>query len=105
MIHVIATIELAPGTRDAYLAEFRKIIPDVRAEHGCIEYGPAIDAQTDLANQAKVGPDKVVVVEKWANLSALKAHSVSTHMQAYRVNVKDYVRGVHLLVLDPAEAA
>jgi len=105
MIHVIATIDLAPGTRDAYLTEFRKIIADVRAEKGCLEYGPAVDAQTDLANQAQVGPDKVVVVEKWKNLAALKAHAVSPHMQAYRVHVKDYVRGVHLLVLDPAETA
>jgi quinol monooxygenase YgiN len=103
LIHVIATIELAPGTRDAYLAVFRKIIADVRAEKGCIEYGPAVDAPTDLSNQAKIGPDKVVVVEKWENLAALKAHSVSPHMQAYRVDVKDYVRSVHLLVLDSAE--
>ena len=46
MIHVIATVELNPGTRDKFLAEFRKIIPDVKAEAGCIEYGPAIDAET-----------------------------------------------------------
>jgi len=45
----------------------------------------------------------VVVVEKWEDLAALKAHSVSPHMQAYRVNVNDYVRSVHLLVLDPAD--
>jgi quinol monooxygenase YgiN len=32
MIHVIATIELAPGTREAYLTEFRKIISDVRQQ-------------------------------------------------------------------------
>lgn len=103
MIHVIATIELAPGTRDAYLAVFRNLIAEVRAEKGCIEYGPAVDAHTELANQTKIGPDKVVVVEKWESLAALKAHSASPHMQAYRVNVKDYVRGVHLLILDPAE--
>ena len=103
MIHVIATIELAPGTRETYLTEFRKIISDVRAEKGCIEYGPAVDARTDLANQARVGPDKVVVVEKWEDIAALKAHSASPHMQAYRVNVDEYVRGVQLLVLDPAE--
>lgn len=103
MIHVIATIELVPGAKEAYLAVFRNLIADVRAEPGCIEYGPAIDAQTDLANQAKVGPDKVVVVEKWEDLAALKAHSVTPHMQAYRVNVKDFVIGVNLLVLDPAE--
>ena len=103
MIHVIATIELTPGTLKAFLDVFRKLIPDVRAEKGCLEYGPAIDSQTDLSNQAKVGPDKVVVVEKWEDISALKAHSVAPHMDAYRVNVKDYVLGVHLLVLDPAE--
>ena len=103
MIHVIATIELAPGTRETYSTGFRKIISDVRAEKGLIEYGPAIDAQTDLSNQAEIGPDKVVVVEKWEDLDALKAHSVAPHMQAYRANVKDYVLGVHLLVLDPAD--
>lgn len=102
MIHVIATIELAPGTRDRFLTEFRKIIADVRAEHGCLEYGPAIDAQTDLANQAKLGPDQVVVVEKWADLAALKAHAVAPHMQAYRAKVKDFVRNMQLRVLDPA---
>lgn len=103
MIHVIATIELVPGTRDAYLDVFRTLVPEVRAEKGCLEYGPAIDAETDLTNQARVGPDKVVVVEKWEDVAALKAHSASPHMQVYRVQVKDYVRGVHLLVLDPAE--
>ena len=103
MIHVIATIELAQGTRDAFLAVFRKLIADVRAEKGCLEYGPAVDSNTDLPIQAKVGPDKVVVVEKWEDIAALKAHSAAPHMQAYRVNVKDYVLGVHLLVLDPAE--
>ena len=102
MIHVIAAIELAPGTRDAFLAEFRKLISDVRAETGCLEYGPAIDAATDIPTQAKIGPDKVVVVEKWESVDALKAHSIAPHMQAYRVKVKDYLRGMELRVLAPA---
>ena len=102
MIHVIATVELAPGTRDKFLAEFRKLIPDVRAEAGCIEYGPAIDAQTDIPIQFKVGSDRVVVIEKWETVAALKAHGVAPHMQAYRARVKDYVRGMELWVLTPA---
>lgn len=103
MIHVVALITAKPGMREKVLEAFRANVPAVRAEDGCIEYGPAIDAATDLANQAKAGADKVVVIEKWADVAALKAHSVAPHMQAYRVNVKDYVRGMHLLVLDPAE--
>ena len=102
MIHVIATVELAPGTRDKFLTEFRKLIPDVRAEAGCIEYGPAIDAETEIAIQFKLGADRIVVIEKWETVAALKAHGVAPHMQAYRARVKDYVRGMELRVLAPA---
>ena len=102
MIHVIATVELNPGTRDKFLAEFRKVIPDVLAEAGCLEYGPAVDAQTDIPIQFKVGADRVVVIEKWETVAALKAHGVAPHMQAYRARVKDYVRGMELRVLTPA---
>jgi quinol monooxygenase YgiN len=102
MIHVIATVDLAPNTRDAFLSEFRKIIPDVRAAAGCIEYGPAVDAETDLPNQFRLGADRVVVIEKWDSVAALKAHSVAPHMQAYRSRVKDYVKGMELRVLSPS---
>lgn len=102
MLHVIATIELAPGTREKFLAEFRKLIPEVRAEAGCIEYGPAVDADTDIPVQFRMGADKVVVLEKWESVAALKAHGVAPHMQAYRARVKDYVRGMELRVLAPA---
>jgi len=102
MIHVIATVELNPGTRDKFLAEFRKLIPDVKAETGCTEYGPTVDAETDIPIQYKLGPDRVVVVEKWETVAALKAHGVAPHMQAYRARVKDYVKGMELRVLSPA---
>ena len=102
MIHVIATVELQPGTRDKFLAEFRKVIPDVLKDNGCIEYGPAVDAETDIAIQAKVGADRVVIIEKWESVPALKAHGVAPHMQAYRARVKEYVKGMELRVLAPA---
>lgn len=102
MIHVIATIDLAPGTREAFLAEFRKIIADVRAEAGCIEYGPAIDAETGIPTQYRIGANRVMVMEKWESVDALKAHAVAPHMQTYRVRVKDFVRGMELRVLSPA---
>ncbi len=102
MIHVIATIDLAPGTRDAFLTEFRKLIPDVKAEAGCLAYAPAIDAETGIPTQARVGPDKIVIVEQWESVAALKAHAVAPHMQAYRVRVKEFVKGMELRVLAPA---
>lgn len=102
MIHVIATIELAPGARENFLAEFHQIVPKVHAEQGCIEYGPAVDADTGLAMQSKIGEDKVMVIEKWEDVAALKAHSTAPHMLEYREKVKDLVRSTAVCVLDPA---
>ena len=101
MIHVIATVELAPGTRDKFLVEFRKIIPAVKAEAGCVEYVPSIDAETDIPSHHRLGTDRVVIVEKWETLAHLKAHAVAPHMQSYRPKVKDYVKSMELRVLSP----
>ena len=102
MIHVIATIEIAAGKRDAFLEEFRKIVEPVRAEEGCIEYGPAVDAETGIDEQQPNRPDVVTVVEKWESVEALQAHLVAPHMEEYRPRVKDLVLGMDLRILQPA---
>jgi quinol monooxygenase YgiN len=102
MIHVIATIELQPDRREAFLNEFRRLVPAVRAEEGCLEYGPTIDARTTIAAQPPPRENVVVVVEKWASLAALERHLVAPHMHDYRARVKDLVAKVELRVLEPA---
>jgi len=102
VIHVIATIELAPGTREAFLAEFHRIVPLVRAEAGCLDYGPTIDVPTELSAQPPGRDDVVTVVERWESIDALRAHAAAAHMQDYRIRVKDYVLRVQLQVLRPA---
>lgn len=101
MIHVIATIELNPGTRESFLTEFRKIVAPVRAEAGCIDYGPTTDAETGIAAQGSVRPDVVTVVERWESLEHLQAHLVAPHMVEYRPKVKDFVKTVKLQILKP----
>jgi quinol monooxygenase YgiN len=102
VIIVIARVDLAPGKRDAFLAEFHRLVPQVRAEAGCIEYGPAVDAVTSLSRQTKLGDDVVMIVEKWESLAHLEAHLIAPHMTPYRERVKDLVKSVQLHVLEPA---
>jgi quinol monooxygenase YgiN len=102
MIHVLATVRVVPGKRSEFLAEFRKLIPLVREESGCIEYGSAIDVQTTLPAQPPLRDDVVMVVEKWADLDALAAHLMAPHMLEYRARVKALVVGTELQVLEPA---
>jgi quinol monooxygenase YgiN len=101
MIHVIATIELAPGVRETYLEEFRKLVPLVRAEPGCLEYGPTVDLPSGLAAQLPPRDQVVTVVEKWDTLAALYAHASAPHILAWRERVKDMVKKVRLAVLQP----
>jgi quinol monooxygenase YgiN len=101
MIYVIATVEVRPGKREAFLAEFHKNMPNVRAEKGCIEYGPTVDVKTDIKTQVPLREHTVTIVERWEDLHALQAHLQAPHMTQYRERVKDFVASVSLQVLEP----
>jgi quinol monooxygenase YgiN len=102
MIHVVAIITARPGQRAAVLREFHANIPAVRAEKGCIEYGPAVDAEGVGGFQTKFGPDSFVVIEKWESTDALKAHAAAPHMAAYAAKTKEMIQSRVIHVLAPA---
>jgi quinol monooxygenase YgiN len=102
MIHVLAVITAKPGMRETILEAFRANMSAVHAEKGCIEYGPATDAEGAGSIQTKLGPDSFVVVEKWESLEALKAHAASPHMAAYAAKTRDMIGSRVIHVLSPA---
>ena len=101
MIHVLAQVELNPGAREDFLAEFAKVAILVRQEAGCIEYGAAVDTPTGIPVQNFIGETAVLIIEKWESVDHLKAHLVAPHMTDYRVRIKPFVQSVRLQVLDP----
>jgi quinol monooxygenase YgiN len=102
MIHVVAIITAKPGMRENILQAFRANVPAVHAEQGCIEYGPAVDADGIGGFQTKFGPDTFVVVEKWESPEALKAHAAAPHMAAYAAKTKDWIASRVIHVLAPS---
>ncbi len=102
MIHVVAVITAKPGMRGQILQDFRANVPAVHAEQGCIEYGPAVDADGAGGIQTKFGPDTLVVIEKWESLDALRAHGASPHMAAYAAKTRDWNASRVIHVLQPA---
>jgi quinol monooxygenase YgiN len=101
MIHVLAIITAKAGMRDKILEAFHANMPVVHAEKGCVEYGPAVDAEGAGAMQAKFGPDTFVVIEKWESLDALKAHAASPHMATYAGKTRDMIASRVIHVLQP----
>jgi quinol monooxygenase YgiN len=102
LIHVLAIITTKPGLRDKVLEAFHANMPAVHAEEGCIEYGPAVDAEGVGGFQAKLGPDTFAVIEKWESIDALKTHAAAPHMAAYGAKVKDMLANRVIHVLSPA---
>ena len=97
MIHVIALLTAKPGQRDALLQAVQGNLAAVRAEEGCIAYGPAIDADP---TPAKFGPDVIVVLEQWASPEALAAHGKAPHMAAFAAAARDLMAArpaIHIL--------
>lgn len=102
MIQVLAIITAKPGKRDEVLEAFRANMPAVRAEAGCIEYAPAVDVDVLGKYQAMLGPDTFVVLEKWENADALKAHARAPHMAEYAAKTRDLIENRVIHVLESA---
>jgi quinol monooxygenase YgiN len=102
MIYVIATVEVASGKRENFLKELNRVVPSVRAERGCLEYGPHVDVPTDIPVQTPQRKDTVTIIERWTDVQALKAHLTSSHMLEYRKRVRDLVTGMNVQILEKA---
>jgi len=101
MIHVLASIQIQPGKRQAFLDAFHAIVPTVLQEEGCVQYTPAVDVDINMSAQ-QLDENVVTIIEKWESVSALQAHLVAPHMEAYRETVKDLVESASLKILEDA---
>ncbi len=102
MIHVIAVITARPGQRAALLDKFRKVMPLVHAEPGCVQYEPIVDLPGATSFQQPAGPDTYIVVERWESVEALRAHSGSAHMRDYNEDAASLIASRAIHVMTPA---
>lgn len=101
MINVVVLIQLKEGSREMFLHEFQKVVPLVRDEQGCVEYGPTIDVDTGIEMFGAVDPNRVTILERWETVDALQAHLVAPHMVEYRPKVKELIEQVEAVVTEP----
>lgn len=98
MLNVIAIMNARPAKRDELLRLLRAIVPEVRRENGCIEFGPpVIDAPG--YDQATFGPNKIVVIEKWSSSQALDAHAKAKHMVEFTAQAAHLIDSIAVHVL------
>ncbi len=100
MIHVVAELHLAPGARERFVEEFRRLTPLVRAEDGCIEYTGTLEIRSAIAAQAPPRDDVLTVIEKWRDEASLAAHLAAPHMDDHRARSRGLTTRVVIRVLN-----
>jgi quinol monooxygenase YgiN len=75
MIYVVATTEVKPEHREAYVKGAKECVAATQKEAGCIYY----DSHVSVNN-----PNLFVVVERWESREHLDAHGRAPHMKVWR---------------------
>jgi quinol monooxygenase YgiN len=75
MIYVVATTQVKPDQRDAFIKGHKACIAETRKETGCISY----EGHTSIHD-----PNTYVVVERWETRENLNAHGRAPHMKVWR---------------------
>ncbi|MCI7644409.1 MAG: antibiotic biosynthesis monooxygenase [Lentisphaeria bacterium] len=103
MIYVIAAIQIKANTLDAFIKEFKKIVPSVRAEEGCIQYDPCLNVPCDMVS-ASDNKEVITVtcVEGWESVDHLKRHLATEHMNSFHAATEDMRIGCDLRIVEPA---
>ena len=93
MIYVVATSQVRPESRDAFIKGAKECIAATRKEPGNIAY--------DL-HESVTDPAKMVFVEQWENAEALGPHRATAHMKTFgRVVVKCITAPPKIEVITP----
>jgi quinol monooxygenase YgiN len=100
MIHVIAAIQAREGKLDNLTTAFRTIVVSTRQKAGCIEYNLAAHLPSGLPGQAPFNCDELIIVEKWADLDALKEHIADPDYRAWFTGVWDWVASASMQIFD-----
>jgi quinol monooxygenase YgiN len=89
----IAELEIDPNQIDAYNALLsEEIEASVRIEPGVLFL---------YASSIKGSPDKVRVIEAYADLAAYEAHLTTPHFLKYKTHTANMVRSLRLLETEP----
>jgi quinol monooxygenase YgiN len=75
MIYVIATTQMKPESREAFIKGHRACITETLKEKGCIAYEGHVSVND---------PNLYVVVERWETREDLNAHARAPHMKVWR---------------------
>jgi quinol monooxygenase YgiN len=95
-VYVITSVLVKPDAQAEFIELFNALAPTVRAEAGCIEYMMDDERLIDPTNGEIL---TLAILEKWANLDAVRAHRDSAHMLQFEKDYADLVEDVSRIIM------
>jgi quinol monooxygenase YgiN len=95
-VTVVVLFAARPGRGDDAEAALREVSGPTHAEEGCILFA---------AHRVAGDPDRLVLVERWADRDALDRHLASPHLLAFREGAADvWAAPPEILLVEPLRA-
>lgn len=90
MLLIQVTYTMRPGQRDAFVRRIREsgILDAIRGEEGCLGYSYYLPEEED---------GTLLLVEKWTDAQAQKAHLETPHMKQMAAFKPEYVADTKLI--------
>ena len=90
MLLIQVTYTMRPGQRDAFVRKIREsgILDAVRGEEGCLGYSYYLPEEED---------GTLLLIEKWTDAPAQKAHLETPHMKQMAAFKPEYVADTKLI--------
>ena len=90
MLLIQVTYTMRPGQRDAFVRKIREsgILDAIRGEEGCLGYSYYLPEEED---------GTLLLIEKWSDAPAQKAHLETPHMKQMAAFKPEYVADTRLI--------
>lgn len=90
MLLIQVTYTMRPGQRDAFVRKIREtgILDAIRGEEGCLGYSYYLPEEED---------GTLLLIEKWTDAQAQKAHLETPHMKQMAAFKPEYVADTKLI--------
>lgn len=90
MLLIQVTYTMRPGQRDAFVRKIREsgILDAIRGEEGCLGYSYYLPEEED---------GTLLLIEKWTDAPAQKAHLETPHMKQMAAFKPEYVADTRLI--------
>lgn len=99
-MHVLVTMTIKEGRMEEFLRICEELRPHVLREKGCQAYDYTREIPSPLGAQEPIDANRIILIERWESMEALRAHLETPHMKQAGPRMKDLRASVQVCMTE-----